>query len=297
MEICHNMPFKEMVHPKNKCGHLLTLIFQNIFFHVPQKKIIHIWKDLRVSKWWQHVHFSVNYPSTTVPIHYKQCGNIHLKSNLCTSTSVPVWLLSMVFWTQQMNISPGGHHIWKPNAPEVLGHFPVDLIKAVFLVWDEHLLHDGELRETATTHLHELHESAAGDLALAQSDGRQVLAALCDTNQLLIQRPQTVGTHRQLHQTWTVHAHASQDIFADRAAEVEVRNGDLVTEKGPKLVLVQEEIHDQVEFGRMAHHGVPAALLDGVELLAGVLAHHVYAQMLEVHVLLRGQRQQQLVAQ
>ncbi len=203
----------------------------------------------------------------------------------------------MVFWTQQRNISPGGHHIWKPHTPEVLGHFPVDLIKVIFVVWDEHLLHDGELRETAATHLHKLHESTAGDLALAQSDGRQVLAALGDTNQLLIQRPQTVGTHHQLHQTRTVHAHAAQDLFADWAAEVEVRHGDLVLEKGPELVLVQEEVQDQVEFGRMAHHGVPAALLDGVELLAGVLAHHVYAQMLEVHVLLGRQRQQQLVAQ
>lgn len=198
---------------------------------------------------------------------------------------------------QSLCISPGGHHIWKPNPTQVLGHFPVDLIQAVFVVWDEHLLHDRQLREATATHLHELHESTAGDLALAQPDGRQVLAALSDADQLLVQRPETVGTHHQLHQTGAVHAHAAQDLLADRAAEVQVRDGDLVAEEGPELVLVQEEVHDQAELGRVAQHGVPAALLDGVELLTGVLAHHVYAKVLEVHVFLGGKRQEEIVAQ
>ncbi len=29
----------------------------NIFFYVPQKKVIWVWNDLRVSKWWQHCVF------------------------------------------------------------------------------------------------------------------------------------------------------------------------------------------------------------------------------------------------
>lgn len=45
------------------------------------------------------------------------------------------------------------------------------------------------------------------------------------------------------------------------------------------------------------YHGVPAALLDGVKLLAGVLADHINAKVLEVNVLLRGQRDEELVAQ
>ncbi len=39
---------------------LLTNIIQNIFFCVPQKKLLQIWTDMRVSKWWQNFHFWVD---------------------------------------------------------------------------------------------------------------------------------------------------------------------------------------------------------------------------------------------
>ena len=91
--------------------------------------------------------------------------------------------------------------------------------------------------------------------------------------------------------------HPAQDVLDDGAAEVQVGDGDLLPEEGPELVLVEEEVHDQVDLGRVAHQGVPAALLEGAEVLARGLAHHVDAQVLQVNVLLRGQREQQLVAQ
>lgn len=173
----------------------------------------------------------------------------------------------------------------------------MDVIQFVLIIRHQNLFHDGELREAPTAHLHKLHERAARHLTLAQTDGRQVFAALGDPDELLVERTETVGAHHQLHQPRARQPHTTQNILADRAAEVQVRYGKLVAEKGPELVLVQEEVHDQVEFGRVAHHGVPAALLDGVEVLAGVLAHHVDAQVLQVDMLLGREGQQQLIAQ
>ncbi len=187
-------------------------------------------------------------------------------------------------------ILPGGHHVGEPDAAQVFGHLPVDVVRLVLAVGHQHLLHDGQLREPAAAHLDELHEGAAGHLALAQTDGRQLPTALCDADQLLVEGSQAVSAHHQLHQTRAGQPHAAQHLLTDGAAEVQVRDGDLVEEEGPELVLVQEEVHDQVELGRVAHHGVPAALLDGVELLARVLAHHVDAQVLQVNVALGRQR-------
>ena len=92
-------------------------------------------------------------------------------------------------------------------------------------------------------------------------------------------------------------ANAAQDILADRAAEVEVCDGGFLVEERTELVLIEKEVHDQVEFGWVPHHSVPAALLDGVEVLAGVLAHHVNTQVFQVDVFLRGEGQQELVTQ
>lgn len=179
----------------------------------------------------------------------------------------------------------------------MLGHLPVDLIQGVFVIGDQHLLHDGELGQPPAAHLHKLHEGAARHLALAQPDGRQLGAVLGDADQLLVQRPQAVGAHHQLHQPGAVQTHAAQDLLADGAAEIEVRDGDLLVEEGAKLVLVEKEVHDQVELGRVPHHGVPAALFDGVEVLARVLADHVDAQVLQVDVFLRGEGQQEFVTE
>ena len=181
---------------------------------------------------------------------------------------------------------PGRHHVWEPDPAQVLRHLPVNFIQRVFMVWNQHLLHDGKLGEPPAAHFHKLHEGAAGHLALAQADGRKLRAVLRDADQLLVERTQAVGAHDQLHQTGAVEAHAAQDLFADRAAEVEVSDGDLLVEKRPKLILVEEEVHDQIEFGRVPHHGVPAALLDGVEVLAQVLAHHVDTQVFQMDVFL-----------
>ncbi len=55
---------------------LVTNFLQNIFLCVQQtKKFIQVWNYLRVSKWWQHFHFWVNYP---FKIH-KQSWGKHLK--------------------------------------------------------------------------------------------------------------------------------------------------------------------------------------------------------------------------
>lgn len=89
----------------------------------------------------------------------------------------------------------------------------------------------------------------------------------------------------------------AQDLFADRAAEVKMRDRDLLVKKGAELVFVEEEVHDQVEFGRVPHHGIPAALLDGVEVLAGVLTHHINTQMFQVDVFLWGQGQEEFITQ
>lgn len=153
----------------------------------------------------------------------------------------------------------------------------MDLIQAVLVVRDEHLLHDGELCEASPTHPHKLHKGAAGHFALAQADGRQLCTALGDANQLLVQRTQAVSAHHQLHEPRAVHAHAPQHLLTDRTAEVEVRNGNLIPEKRLKLILIEEEVHDEVELGRVAHHGIPAAFFDGVKLLTWVLTHNIDA--------------------
>lgn len=179
----------------------------------------------------------------------------------------------------------------------MLGHLPVDIVQLVTVIRNQHFLHDGQLLQSFAAHLHELHKGAAGHLALSQAYGRQLRAALGDADELLVERPQPVGAHHQLHQARAGEPHAAQHVFADGAAEVQVRDGDLVAEERVELLLVEVEVHDQAELGGVAHHGVPAALLDAVELLARVLADHVDAEVLEVNVLLRGERDEEFVAQ
>lgn len=162
----------------------------------------------------------------------------------------------------------------------------MDLIQAVLVVRDEHLLHDGELCEAFSTHPHKLHKGAAGYFTLTQADGRQLCTALSDANQLLIQGTQAVCTHHQLHKPRAVHAHAPEHLLTNRAAEVEVCDGNLISEKRLKLVLIEEKVHDEVELGRVAHHGVPAAFFDGVKLLTWVLTHNINAEVLQMHMLL-----------
>lgn len=193
--------------------------------------------------------------------------------------------------------SPGRHHVWEPDPAQVLRNLPVDLIQGVFVIWNQDLLHDGQLGKPPATHLDELHKCAAGNLALAQADGRQLGAVLGDADQFLIQRTQAIGAHHQLHQTRAVEANAAQDLLTDRATEVEVHDRDLLVKERAELVLIEEEVHDQVEFGRVPYHGVPAALLDGVEVLPGVLTHHVDPQMFQLDVFLRGEGQKEFITQ
>ncbi|KAG7238841.1 hypothetical protein INR49_030385 [Caranx melampygus] len=113
-------------------------------------------------------------------------------------------------------ISPQGrHHVWEPDPAQVLRHLPVNLIQGVFVIGDQHLLHDGQLRQPPPTHLDKLHKRAAGNFTLTQADSRQLGAVLRDADQLLIQRTQAVGAHHQLHQTGAVEANAAQDLLAD----------------------------------------------------------------------------------
>lgn len=192
---------------------------------------------------------------------------------------------------------PCRHHVREPDPTQMLRHLPVNVVQLVTVIRNQHFLHDGQLLQSVSAHLHELHEGAAGHFALPQADGGQLRAALGDADELLVERPQPVGAHHQLHQTRAGEPDAAQHVFADGAAEVQVRDGDFVAEERVELLLVEVEVHHQVEFGGVAHHGVPAALLDGVELLAWVLADHVDAKVLEVNVLLRGERDEEFVAQ
>lgn len=173
----------------------------------------------------------------------------------------------------------------------------MDVVQPVAMIWNQYFLHDGQLRQSVSTHFDELHEGAAGHFALAQADSRQLRAALGDADELFVEGTQPVGAHHQLHQTRAGEADAAQHVFADGAAEIQMRDGNFVAEKRTELVLVKEKVHDQVEFGGVTNHGVPAALLYGVELLAGILANNVDAKVLEVNVLLRGESDEKLVAQ
>lgn len=125
----------------------------------------------------------------------------------------------------------------------------MDLIQAVLVVRYKHLLHDGELCEAPSTHLDKLYECAAGHFALAQADGRQLCTALSNANQLLIQGTQAVSTHHQLYEPRAVHAHSPEHLFADRTAKVEVCDGNLIAEERLKLILIEEEVHDEIKLG------------------------------------------------
>lgn len=76
-----------------------------------------------------------------------------------------------------------------------------------------------------------------------------------------------------------------------------MRDRDFIAEERAKFVLIEEEVHDQIKFWRVAHHSIPAALLDGVKLLARILADHVNAKVLKVDVLLRGEGNEKFIAQ
>lgn len=83
-------------------------------------------------------------------------------------------------------------NVWRPRCGSARG-----------VVWDEHLLHDGQLAQAAAAHLHKLHEAAAGDLTLSQAD---------------------------------VHPDAAQHVFTDGPAKVQVSDGCLLAEEGLKLL-------------------------------------------------------------
>lgn len=193
---------------------------------------------------------------------------------------------------------PGGHHIREPHAAQVLGHLTVDLLHVVAAVRNQHLLHDWQLFQPAATHLDKFHKAAAGYLTLAQPDGRQALAALGNADQLLIQGLQAIGADHQLHQAGAVEPDAAEHLFADCSAKVEVGDGGLVTEERLKLLLIEEEVHDDVDLGRVPDQGIPAAPSDGVKLrLPGVFTHHIDTQVLQVDVFFRGQSEEQLITE
>lgn len=193
---------------------------------------------------------------------------------------------------------PGGHHIGEPHAAQVLGHLTVDLLHVVAAVGNQHLLHNWQLFQPAATHLDKFHKAAAGYLTLAQPDGRQTLAALGNADQLLIQGLQAIGADHQLHQAGAVEPDAAQHLFADCPAKVEVGDRGLVTEERLKLLLVEEEVHDYVDLGRVPDQGIPAAPSDGVKVrLPRVFTDHIDAQVLQVHVFFRGQSEEQLIAE
>lgn len=123
-------------------------------------------------------------------------------------------------------------------------HLPVDIIQLISAVWNQHFLHDGQLFKSVAAHLDKFHKGAAGNLALAQTDGGQLRASLGDADELLIQRPQPICTNHQLNQTRAGEANTSQHVFADRAAKVQMRHGDLVLEERAELFLVKEKVHD-----------------------------------------------------
>lgn len=168
----------------------------------------------------------------------------------------------------------------------MLRDLPVNVVQPVAMVWNQHFLHDGQLCQSVAAHFDKLHEGAAGHFTLSQADGRQLCAPLGDADQLFVQGPQPVGADHQFDQAGAGEADTTQNVFADGSAEVQVSNRDLVAEERPKFILVKEEVHDQVELGRVVHHGVPAALLNGVELLARILTNHVDAEVFQVDVLL-----------
>lgn len=144
---------------------------------------------------------------------------------------------------------PSWHHVGKPDATQEPGHLPVDVVHPVAMVWNQNILHDGQLREPPAAQFDKFHKGAGGHLALAEANGRQPCAALGDADQLFVQWAEPVGTHHQLDQARAGQADPAQHIFTDVAAEVQVRGGDLVAKEGAELVLVEEEVHDQVELG------------------------------------------------
>lgn len=179
----------------------------------------------------------------------------------------------------------------------MLWDLPVDIIQPIAVIWNKYLLHDGQLCQPVSTHLDKFHESTAGHFTLTQTDSRQLRAALGDADQLFIQRPQPIGTHHQLDQTRAGEPNAAQHVFTDGAAEVQMRYRDFIAEERAKLVLIEEEVHHQIKFWRVAHHGIPATLLNGVKLLARILANNINAKVLEMNVLLRGEGNEKFITQ
>lgn len=104
---------------------------------------------------------------------------------------------------------PCRHHVWEPDSAQMLRNLPVDLIQGVFVIWNQHLLHDWKLGKPPPTHFDELNERTAGHLALTQADSRQLGAVLSNAYELLVQRTQAVGAHHQLHQAGAVKADAA----------------------------------------------------------------------------------------
>lgn len=174
----------------------------------------------------------------------------------------------------------------------------MDLLHIVAVIWNQHLLHDRQLRQSAPARLHKLHKATAGHLALTQPDGCQAFTELCDADQLLVQWIEAVGAHHQLHQPGAVQPDAAQHFFTHRPAKVQVGDRGLLAEEGPKLLFVEEKVHDDVDLGGVTDQSLPAASLDGVKVsLARVFAYHVDAEMLQVDVLFRGQSKQELITE
>jgi len=47
-------------YPQLSC--LVTKILQNNIFFCVQQKLVQVWNNIRVNKWWQNFHFLVNHP-------------------------------------------------------------------------------------------------------------------------------------------------------------------------------------------------------------------------------------------
>ncbi len=63
-----------------------------------RRKVIQVWNDMRVSRWWRNFHFWVNYSFKHSSLKHENC---HLLSP--SSCSKPLWV-SFFCWTQKKDI-------------------------------------------------------------------------------------------------------------------------------------------------------------------------------------------------
>ncbi len=93
----------------------------NIFFYVPQKKVIWVWNDLRVSKWWQHCVFGwtitlrINIVSDASPNISKNRQikwiRLDLIRNICIHAEF-FWMVSCQIWAQSEVSSATCENTW-----------------------------------------------------------------------------------------------------------------------------------------------------------------------------------------